>query len=168
MKTWLGILKILTRKSENLTWNLNFWLKFTRLSLRILKFWLKFIGFIKLWLGILKFWFEKVLTWLRILPRNSKIWMKLENLVQNSNLVSVLNLFICLSVCLSVSQPECLPACVCVFSKFFDTDLKIQLLLCFICHWTTVLTIDFRSLWRATYRSHCSVTSLYWRSLPKV
>ena len=83
--------------------------------------------------------------------------------------------WICPSVCLSVglpaSQPACLPACVCFyvfFSKFFDTDLKIQPLLCFICHWTTVLTIDFRSLWRAKYRSHCSLTSLYWRSLPKV
>ena len=109
--------------------------------------------------------------------------------------VSVLNLFVCLSVCLSIclsvylsvclsvclsvsqpaSQPACLPACVwgvcvcvCVFPKFFDTDLKIQQLLCFICHWTTVLTIDFRSLSRAKHRSHCSLTSLYWRSLPKV
>ena len=83
--------------------------------------------------------------------------------------------WICLSVCLSVCQPAWMPACLCVcvcvwffFSKFFDTDLKIQLLLCFICHWTTVLTIDFHSLWRVKYRSHCSVTSLYWRSLPKV
>ena len=80
--------------------------------------------------------------------------------------------FVRLSVCRSVNQPACRGACVCVcvlfFSKFFDTDLKIQPYLCCICHWTTVLTIDFRSLSWAKYRSHCSLTSVYWRSLPKV
>ena len=89
------------------------------------------------------------------------------------NLIGGFHFWICSSVCLSVCPPASLPACVCVcvlffLSKFFDTDLKIQPLLYFIFHWTTVLTIDFCSLSRAKYRSQCSLTSVCWRSLPKV